>query len=159
MFIFLCIYILFPIITTIFMECFPPKTISGILFFVFLSYSQFLVSVYHYYIFLDSYKVGNFQMEILYRLGAFSFMFLLSDILIALSLSKSFILLPVFLLNVSNIAVIIYFNILEETYIENESVPLFYTNNTNLKEGDSYPDAEIRTNNPIKNTYQTIHVV
>ena len=166
MFVFLCAYILFPILATIFMECFPPETISGIFFFIFLYYTQYLASIYFYYIFFNTYETDLYQIEILYRLGVLSCMFLLVDILIALSIPTSYILFPVFLLNVFNIGAIIYLHTIYETD-ESENRSLFSANleekscesNDDYRK-DMYPDAEYSINSKRGNyTYKTMNLV
>ena len=147
MFVFLCAYILFPILATIFMECFPPETISGIFFFIFLYYTQYIASIYFYYIFFNTYETDLYQIEILYRLGVLSCMFLLVNILIALSIPTSYILFPVFLLNAFNITTIIYFNIQNSSTLyemeENENQSLYSTTpeEDRHKSENQYPEA------------------
>ncbi len=147
MFVFLCAYILFPILATIFLECFRPETISGIFFFIFLYYTQYLASIYFYYIFFNTYETDWCQIEILYRLGVLSCMFLLVNIVIALSIPTSYILFPVFVLNAFNLATIIYFNIKTSSTLyemeENENQSLYSTTpeEDRHKSENQYPEA------------------
>lgn len=168
MFIFLCVFILFPILTTILIECFPPKTISCLLFILFLNYIQYFASIYFYYLFFEAYNTGYESIEIIYRLGALSFMFLLLNILVGLSISTWYVLLPAFLLNFFNIATIIYFNIMYEID-SNENRPLFSTSsedenaphgNSSSSVNTSYPDVEYSANSQRgKYSYERINIV
>ena len=166
MFVFLCVYILFPILSTIFMEYFPPKTVASVFFFVFVHYIQYFPSMYFYYMFFKTYDAEFYQIEILYRLAALCFMFLLLDILIALNIPTSYILFPVFLLNVFNIGAIIYLHTIYETD-ESENRSLFSTSSEEKScesnddyRKDMYPDAEYSINSMRGNyTYKTMNVV
>jgi hypothetical protein len=116
--------------------------------------------------FFKTYDTEFYQIEILYRLAALCFMFLLIDILIALSIPTTYILFPVFLLNVFNIGAIIYLHTIYETD-ESENRSLFSTSSEEKScesnddyRKDMYPDAEYSINSMRGNyTYKTMNVV